>query len=58
MTPAAAREARISQLVDRYSERYPRIIHLIRRGYSAARIAELAYCEVWVAKMLKFSGRW
>ena len=44
-------------IIEGYKARYPTITDLIRRGYSAERIAELVYCEVWVPKMIKFSGR-
>lgn len=57
MTPAAAQAAQITQMVERYTARYPTIPALVRRGYSAERIAELTYCELWVAKMIKYSGR-
>ena len=45
------------KLVEHYSARYPQITDLVRRGYSAERIAELVYCEVWIAKLIKISGR-
>ena len=44
-------------MIESYKARYPTITDLIRRGYSAERIAELAGCEVWVPKMIKCSGR-
>lgn len=44
-------------MIESYKARYPTITDLIRRGYSAERIAELADCEVWVPKMIKYSGR-
>lgn len=62
MTPEAhtarLRDARTAGMIDRYSARYPGIAGMVRRGYSAERIAELVGCEVWVVKMLKLSGRW
>jgi len=44
-------------LIESYKARYPKVADLIRRGYSAERVAELAGCEVWVPKMIKYSGR-
>ena len=44
-------------MIESYKARYPTITDLIRRGYSAERIAELVYCEVWIPKAIKFSGR-
>jgi len=55
--PALAQSDRIVGMVERYSAQYPQITALIRRGYSAERIAELTDCEIWVAKLIKISGR-
>lgn len=51
------KQSRIAGTIERYKAQYPTITDLIRRVYSAERIAELVYCDVWVAKMIKFSGR-
>lgn len=56
--PALAQSDRITRVIERYKAQFPTITALVRRGYSAERIAELVYCEVWVAKLIKISGKW
>lgn len=56
--PSHIRSKDFTAMIDRYHDQFPDIRKMVRRGYSAERIAELVGCEIWIPKAIKFSGRW